>query len=282
MAGTKVKKAHDALIEKAERYLGLLHEVNTPEANALADEIGPEIDTCIANVNETLSYKSRFARLKKKAKAATADLKMVVGGTYALIDATDAKLYAELPPRENWSDAAGFIQADHLVNALRANGSSSAMTYANQISTVAEVERRAQDALLAAGTGRGSVGVAATAMAELRMRIDLADLYLRKRARPGTVLAGKLKKARGIKSGRKPAAKIAVDASSASESETSAPPVVELAPAPAGQSVHTTSQPASDQVAQPTVVASKPVPAAVGGFAEGAHRTDHGREARAG
>ncbi|MBS2031044.1 MAG: hypothetical protein JST54_24295 [Deltaproteobacteria bacterium] len=279
MAGNKVKKAHEALIEKAERYLGLLHEVNTPEANALADAIGPEIDTCIADVNETLSYKSRFALLKQKAKAATADLKMVVGGTYALIDATDAKLYAQLPPRENWSDAAGSIQADHLVNALRASGSGSAMTYANQISTVAEVERKAQQALVAAGSGRGSVGVAATAMAELRMRLDQADLYLRKLARPGSVLAGKLKKARGIKSGRKPTVKAPVEAASAGESEASAAPAV----APAGQPSQITSQAASAQVVQPTVVVSQPVPAAVGGFAGGAHRTDHAREgARAG
>ncbi|MBS2032320.1 MAG: hypothetical protein JST54_30750 [Deltaproteobacteria bacterium] len=257
MAGNTVKQAHDTLIGKAERYLVVLRGMNTPEATELGAKIQPEVDTCIASVQETLDYRVRIKRLKANAKSTTADLKMVVGGTYALIESTDPKLYAKLPPRENWSDAAGPVQAQHIINALHDTGSSSAKTYAKQIETVLAAADKASQALAAAGSGTTSVGDAATAMAQLRMLIGQADLYLRKLAPKGSVLAGQLKTARGAKGGKKkkPTAATGTGSTASTGSTTSS----KSGSAPTASSTSTPA-PSPAPVVQPAPVLANPAP----------------------
>ena len=255
MAGNTVKKSHDTLMDKAERYLGLLKSMKTPEATELADKIEPEVDACIAAVQETLDFRARIKTLKAKAKSTVADLKMVVGGTYALIESTDPKLYAKLPPRENWSDAAGGVQAQRFINALQETGSSSAKTYAKQIQTVSEAADTANEALVEAGSGESSVGDAATAMAELRMLIGQADLYLRKLAPKGSVLAGELTKARGVKGGKKKGTTTAATGTAGSTSTTTTS-------SSSASSSSSTSKPAPAPVpvVQPAPVVANPTP----------------------
>jgi len=256
-----VKQSHDTLIEKAERYLGVLNGLNTPEATELRDKIRPEVDACIASVQTTLDYKARIKKVRANAKAATADLKMVVGGTYALIQSTDGKLFAKLPPRENWSDMAGPEQAQHLINALQDSNSTSAKTYAKQVETVLEADEKAQQTLVEAGNSKTSTADAATAMAQLRMLIGQADLYLRKLAPPGSALAGQLTKARGAKGGKKKSTTTAATGTTGSTSTTSTSTATSTSSSSASSSSSTSKPaPAPAPVVPPAPVVANPAP----------------------
>jgi len=193
---TDVKKTHATVMRLAEAHLELLCLVKTESADALRSRIRRGIDHSQAVLGDASGFKSRVALLKATARAANSDLKLFVGGTYAVIHATDPALFARLPRRETWAEMVPTEQAAHLLKSLLAAGSS-AQRNAEQLEAVAQRRQRATKAWLDAGNAPLAAHRARCAVAELRLLVAEADVALYRLALPGSEMEGLLRKARG-------------------------------------------------------------------------------------
>ena len=195
---TNVKNSHSKTMVEAEAYLELLDLAKSTDADTLRNRIRQSIDQTAATLLYASDFKTRVAALKSEAVAATEDLKLFIGGSYAVIQPTNPKLYAKLPRRETWTAMAPTEQAQHFSDALHAAGKE-AQVYAEQLDAVAKRRLRAMQAWIEAGNAKLTAHGAQNSVAELKLLLAEADVLLHKLATPGSVMEGLLKKARGGK-----------------------------------------------------------------------------------
>ncbi|MBS2028639.1 MAG: hypothetical protein JST54_12105 [Deltaproteobacteria bacterium] len=244
----EVKQSHNATLDKAEAYLQLLDEVNSPEAVALRPKFRAGVAESSTAILDASAHSNRKKDLTAKARTAAANLKMVVGGTYAIIESTNAALYAKIGVQTTWMALAPTEQAKQLEEALRAAGKEG-HPYAEKISKVAKRYEEAEAALIAEGSAPEASHKGTTALSELKLLIAQADVILQRLATPGSALEGELKKARKAGRQSKKAKAGSTTTQPASGTSTTAP--AKPAPAPVA------TQPAP--VVSPPV-ASNPAP----------------------
>jgi len=191
-----VKQSHHSTMDRAEAYLELLTMAKTPDADTLAAEIRKSVDQTMADMQDAANHKVKAKEAAIAAKDATADLKMIVGGTYAVIEVTSPKLFAKLPDRNTWKGMAPVQQAQHLEDTLVAAGKD-AKVYADQVEVVAKRRQAAMQLWITIGSAKQSAHTATTSVSELKLYIAQADVLLRKLGPAGSVLDGLRKKARG-------------------------------------------------------------------------------------
>jgi len=223
--------------------------VNSPEAVALRPKLRAGVEESGTAILDASAHTNRKKDLAAKARTAAANLKMVVGGTYAIIESTNPALYAKIGVQTTWSALAPTEQAKELEQSLRAAGKEG-KSYAEKIAKVAKRYDEAEAALVAEGSAPDASHKGTTALSELKLLIAQADVILQKLATPGSVLEGELKKAR--KAGQRSRKKAKPGTATQPAAGTSAAPA-KPAPAPVA------TQPApAPVVSQP--VASNPAP----------------------